>query len=602
MNRRHLVHVVGLLSLSVALRWLLVPVIGIWGDFGFWAYDARMITQGQTPFVDFTGRSPLAVYTLAAVREVFGMSVYSMRGTMIAFWTLTGVPIYAISRSIRGHRAGLAALVAFLLTPYSLIYGMWLNSQSIMAVFAAVAVYLLVRSESHPYYAAGGVLFGIAYLSRRSVIMVAFGIGLYTAYRQYRDVEGYWNPVRGVLTRGLAMGIPFLATLFVGYAAVVGWYLPHAIELFRIDAIGLVYSGGNGTYPLIGVEVPAAEPRIEKNRIPIVHDLCQLCGAWTPRIMLKMLILSLPISGLYWWWTRDFVDRFFQERDRDYMYATLAVLALYGAYRALLAGFMIRVLTITTIALFAIIAYYYSEKVSAEVLYHHKVVLLWCIVFGLWLGYLYRNRRLHVYYLMDFWPYLSVLTGIVAVEIRQQLTGRGRELVILALALAVFVATATSFPFVAVVFEDNEPGFFTAASMDSTVADLEKRTEPGDAVLAAEPNYVVMSHARFPMNVSRSYQITLEYPETPVRAEYYRDLIIRLREGDIQYIVIGQLTADVLAWNNTTERIVENRYCRIDAGGIYEETNGTLYRYQPDCDADRRPNVTATRPPLNTSS
>jgi len=600
MNRRHISHLVALLLGSLLLRYLLIPYVGVWGDFGFWAWDARQIAAGQQPFIDFTGRSPLAVYLLAVVVDAVGLSVYSMRTTVLVLWTLTGVPVYAMARYLSGHRAGLVAVAAFALTPYPLVYGMWLNSQSMMAVFAASAIALLLYRETHAVYAVGGVLFGLAFLSRRSVIVVCVAVGLWTAWRQYRTQAGLAAAVGGLATRGSLMLGAFLGTLGVGYYFTAGGYLPHAIEIYSIDFVGLFLTLGNGSYPIVGVDLPRATPRIEEGRIPILNNLCGLCTAWTPRIALKMVILSLPVIGVFWVTMRDLTDRYFIPRDTQYMYGVLGLFGLYGAVKSLALGFPVRFLAIVALGAFALTAYRFTaERELSD--RHPGAVLLWAVVAMLVVGYLYRNRKLHVYYLMDFWPFFSVLAGVVGVRAWGRLSQRGEHVLVAALALALVVSTATATPFTTVALGSNEPGFFTVSNLPDISADISQRVGAGGFVMAAFPSYVALSDANFPMNETRSYMIGFEYHGTAVAEQYYANLTARMRDGRVQLVVLDQLTADVLAWNDTAEHLFETRYCRVvDPGSrpLYADTNATRYTYQLDCPAHRRPNATASRPPL----
>lgn len=599
MRRRQLTQLLGLLAASALIRYLLIPYVGVFGDFGFWAYDSRLILQGKTPYIDFTGRSPLTIYTLAAVRSIFGMSVYTMRATVILHWTATAAVVYAIASFIRDHRTGLLAVVMATLTPVPLVYGMWVNSQAQMALLAVLAVYTVLRWPTLRGYALAGAFVGLGLLARRSIIMVAAGIGVWTLWKYWRQSESYPAIARSVGARGVVAAVPALGLSLLGFGAVVGFYPPHAIELFRGEVLGLIFSSGAGSYPILGMDVPAASQQVEAGRVPVFNWLCQLCGAWTARVGFKMLILSLPVTGFFWWYTRDITDHHFTPRDRQYMYGALGIMALYALYLTATHGFAVRFVTILTIAAFAFIAYRLTDGLERELLYHPAVMLIISVTALLVLGYLYRNRRLHVYYLNDVWPFYAILASVIAERVWTKADYRARQALVGVVALAVVVSVLTAAPFVHVTLEANSVGWFTVANMADSRGDLNARTEPGDEVFTARPNYVVGTDVRLAGDISRSYKMGLEYADTAVSHRLYRVLRAGFRSGDIEYVILSNYTGDVLAWDNRTEALFEERYCRVpDPDGIYAATNAALYAPAEDCGTER-PNVTAQRPPWN---
>jgi len=124
-DRRHALHLGALLALIVAVRYVLFPHVGIWGDAGFYIYDARLINRGLTPYVDFVGRSPLFNYAYAGVAQYAGNTMPVLRVFIAVFWVLCIFPVYYIAREIDGHAAGLAAAATMGLTPFMLVYGYW---------------------------------------------------------------------------------------------------------------------------------------------------------------------------------------------------------------------------------------------------------------------------------------------------------------------------------------------------------------------------------------------------------------------------------------------------------------------------------------------
>jgi len=386
--------------------------VGIWGDLGFYTYDAFLINQGLTPFIDFIGRSPLFNYAFAVVvRFVPGDPVIILRTFIATWWVLAGVPVYFISRKIHSHAAGLAAFVVMNLSPFMLVYGYWANTQSLAAFLAISGVAVVIYRNDWIGYSVVGILLRLAFLSRRSVITILGAVGLYICYRGWMSRDS-----RQIAISSSATIAGFLLPLAFGYLLLADWNVGVATALAETHGWGLISSSGRGGFPLISKASPPSVTReLQRGRVPIFNDLCQLCGTWTARTFAKTMLVTVPIIGPLLYYFRDITDRWFTTAHYQYTFGILSALTAYGLYQALSAGFYIRVGATFSLVLFAGIAYW-SEPIDRDVLYGDHITLLLLILCGLTAGYLYRNRLLHTYYFLDFLPYLSIVVGVLYVE------------------------------------------------------------------------------------------------------------------------------------------------------------------------------------------
>lgn len=587
--KRHASHVAIILAAGLVARVLLFDQVGVWGDFGFWAYDSRMIMEGQTPFVDFPGRSPLMVYLLAVVRDLLGMDARVLRAVVIVLWVLAGVPTYLIARQLHSHRAGVVAAALLLLTPFSLVYGMWVNSQALMVLLSLSGLYTLLRSDRAAAFALSGSLFGLAYLSRRSVVVVPLTIGLYYVYewaRYSRSTDRF----RELASRGSLMVLAFFGTLLVGYGAMVGYNPDLTLAIFRVDFVGLFYSNGRGTYPMVGVDVPAFQNSVG-DPIPVVNALCQVCGAWTARVGLHMLLLGLPMFVLLWPYTRALTRRYYSTAETQYMYGALGALGVYAIYLAVTNGFMLRAIAVVIIGTMGVVAYH-GDAVPPGELSSRDRRLVAVILAAVIVAYLYRNRRLHVYYMMDTWALWSILASLATVEAWQRYDPPARTVATVVVAAAIVTSGATAYPFMDVAVDDNEARWFTHDNLDEYRQDIDARTEPGDTVLTAHPSYVIASNASLPRNSSRLYYTAYLYNGTRLDRQLYSWLVPRLQNGTIPLVILGGLTMDLFRWNESAARAFTSSYCRVpSADRLYNRTGAALYRYQPSA-CDKRPTIT----------
>jgi len=412
MRRRELTHLSALFAVVLMVRYLLFSYVGIWGDLGFYTYDAQLINQGQAPFVDFIGRSPLFNYAFAAVvRSLPDDRVLLLRTFIGAWWVLAGVPAYLIGRKIHSHAAGLSSVVVLELSPFMLVYGNWANTQSLAALLAISGIAVIVYRDDWVGYAAVGLCVGTAFLSRRSVITIFGAVGLYIWYLAYHERD-----VRRLSGRSTAAVAGFLLPLSAGYLLMADFDIGLAAAFAETHAWGLISSSGRGGFPLITEASPPPVTRtIDRGRIPVFNDLCQLCGAWTARTFAKTMLVTVPMIGPLLFYFRDISDRYFTTAHYQYTFGILLTLIAYGAYQALAAGYYLRVGAIVSLVAFSAVAYW-SDGIDRAVLYDEHMSLLVLVLCGLTAGYLFRNRLLHTYYFSDFMPYLSVLAGVLYVE------------------------------------------------------------------------------------------------------------------------------------------------------------------------------------------
>lgn len=589
--RREWVQVAAVIAASVLARALLFNHVGIWGDYGFYIYDSRLILQGQTPFVDFLGRSPLFNYAFAYARGMFGHPIPLLRVFISVFWLATIVPVFAIARRVHSHRAGLIAGLLMGVSPFALVYGMWANTQSLAAVLAAVATYAAIRAERDGWFLGVGFLFGLAYLSRRSVFVIAGGIGLWLAYRWWRDRD-----TGAFVRRCIGMGVGGGAALLVVYGAMVGFNPGRTWALFEVHTINLFISYGRGGYPLLGSDAPIVTNSIDDGRIPIFNDLCQTCGAWTARTFAKTLLVAFPSCGILFYYWRDWTNHYFGEAGRQYLGGIVGALGVYAAVRAAMAGFYLRVGLILAIALFVIVAYR-SDPLSRDVLYQRELAAVLLILVGLASGYLYRNRVLHTYYFMDFWPFLSVVAGVLYAEAWPGLRTTLRYTLVIAIILSTVVGFGAAHPLTVVALEDNEDGWFTIGNLHDYKQDINARTKPGDLVITSSPAFLSDTHAKTLNDNPRLHMVAARYGSGGPAAPMYRDMVAAMRSGEAEYVIYTRTMRQMLLWNASARTAFTRHYCRVEsADSLYQRSNGLLYRHQPqDCPPDQQPVVNTSR-------
>lgn len=592
MKQREYFHVAALVLWGIAIRIFLFEKVGVWRDWGFYAYNAELILQSQTPFIDFLGRSPLFIYGYALVYDLVGNAIYSLRAYVLAWWLLGSPLVYLVGREIRDHITGLAALGIYLFSPFGLVYMMWVNTMAPAGVAGILAVYVILRWDSWPAYAVAGFSIGVGFLSRRSIIVMLPALGLFLGL-QYARSYSNGNHVRKFKQSVSRLGASvagFTVAMFTGYLLLSNWSLEIAWALFETHAVNLFITFGRGGWPLLGVNPP---PVIEETAgIPIISTLCQRCGVWTLKVFAKTFIVTLPVGMGLLYYFRDVSDSWLTDSGRFILGGLLTVLAAYGLGVSLLNGFYTRGLGVLAAL---VLGYVVFTKAPPEknTLYSRGMVLLGIIMLGFAAGYLYRNRLLHTYYFMDFWPYFSVAIGVISVAVVKKLDLTGRQLLAIGCVIGLVAAFGGAYPLTQVVLNEDESDWYTPDRLAAVGDDLDERTNPGDVVFSGQPAVVAVSHAKLPNDNARIYGVAANFHDVdrgPHNA-MYRMLIDGFRSGEIRYVVYGKMTNDMMRWNQSAEDAFEANYCRVDAGSTYSDIGSTLYEWRKEDCPTKRPVV-----------
>jgi hypothetical protein len=231
------------------------------------------------------------------------------------------------------------------------------------------------------------------------------------------------------------------------------------------------------------------------------------------------------------------------------------------------------------------------------VLYDRRLQLLLWVLLWLAAAYLYRNRIIHTYYFMDFWPAVSVITGVVGVAVWRDWQTfvvhkfYARDAVVVAVVIGIAVATATAHP-LAVILAGNQAGWFTPANIQEQGAALEAEVGPDEVLLVGHPTYVAGTDVRLYRNMPRVQLVATTWSGSRLGDGFFKRLERDLRDGSIDYVLLEQMTRQTLVENESVERAFLQHYCRVDDDHAFAQTGGKLYRYvdgKSDCPDSRRP-------------
>lgn len=169
-----------------------------------------------------------------------------------------------------------------------------------------------------------------------------------------------------------------------------------------------------------------------------------------------------------------------------------------------------------------------------------------------------------------------------------------RVLLVVALVLGVVVTTAGAFPLTNIVIDDNADGWFTMETISQYGDDLDERGDPA-IVFSGHPGYMIgAGEAHLLYDMPRAQYFAVTFAGTPTGDRFFDRLTTSLRRGEAEFVIYEDMTRQTLEQNATATRAFERHYCRVtdpETVALYDETGATLYRYQADCPAERRPEV-----------
>jgi 4-amino-4-deoxy-L-arabinose transferase-like glycosyltransferase len=191
-------------------------------DEGVYIQQARLVMQGEQPYVDFFHhQTPLYVYTLAAFAAPAADSLLAHRLLSILATATTGFFVYRIAARLLPAHFALVALALFFTAPLQ-YHGLLALPNALMLTFSTAAVYLVGFCQQRSAVTWGAVLLVVSVLYKP--LSIATGVALVLAL--LLSARERWK-----LRRFAASG------LVAGLAA---WGLLHAVSggLFT-ELIGL---------------------------------------------------------------------------------------------------------------------------------------------------------------------------------------------------------------------------------------------------------------------------------------------------------------------------------------------------------------------------
>ncbi len=158
-------------------------------DEGTFIVEARLVLQGQRPFVDFIHHQPpLHLYLLALSGKVFGETLFGFRMLSVVSVAGSGMLLFALTRPFVGVFPALAAEAVLLFCP-SQMHALNAVAEAPMVFFTLLGIVLLFVGRGRASTWASGVAFVVALLVKPTCLGVVVAAAASLAWaREWRRV------------------------------------------------------------------------------------------------------------------------------------------------------------------------------------------------------------------------------------------------------------------------------------------------------------------------------------------------------------------------------------------------------------------------------
>ena len=202
----------------------------IWGninlDEGIHLYDAKLITEGFTPFLDYFTREPYYIYSLSLLVKIFGSNLLTSRLFSVVASTLTIFIVYLLGKNIFSKKIGFIAAILFSLSPF-IIYETYLGNLYGVYPLIMGLVFLsfsnLFKNPNNKTTIASGFLLGMAVNFYRLTVFYFPLIGI---------ILGIITILKNVKIRHL--GLFYLSTFIPFFAPIIYFSLLSGYNNFEI--------------------------------------------------------------------------------------------------------------------------------------------------------------------------------------------------------------------------------------------------------------------------------------------------------------------------------------------------------------------------------
>lgn len=146
------------------------------GDENVYYYMGKIVSEGETPYVDFFyGHPPIQVYIYAGLIKLFGFHIWVLKLFTLSIIVACSVLVYLISKERYDEKIGIVSVILFLTSYDILIFGSFAFGIEIAVLFFLISWYFL---DKKPFLC--GLFFGFSLMVRLHLLPLGIILFIYS--------------------------------------------------------------------------------------------------------------------------------------------------------------------------------------------------------------------------------------------------------------------------------------------------------------------------------------------------------------------------------------------------------------------------------------
>lgn len=443
---------------------------------GMFLYTAQQMVEGKTLYKEVWDHKPPLIFAINSLGLILGKgSLWGIWGMQFLFCFLVVLLILAIlDRFFSAFTAVfsvICAMAALMMVNHGGNY-----SENYALLFQVGALWLALYAEkSHKktgrLYLAAGVLAGLAFMLKQSLIGFGLALGIYLILREiFRKTPNQWQDVLGLVS-----GFGFTMLLFFGYFYLGGVFADFWDAAFRYNLaytqLGLL-ERINASLDV--VEMLSTIPPFALAMAAWLSALLLICWQFSGTVAGWLRRRNLPVAmmaiGIAWFLSALLVERVTASGAAGF--GLLQWLSALGGISLAAAGAAEG--RLRWIGYLAAWLERLKPPFQPEVVPLVGISVLWFPIDILMVS---LSGRTYVYYLITLVPVTAFLLGILAHVLVDQAGRRSSPMRLVASSLLVIVMAAPMISF----FNSLKPG--SDHQIDASVQAILDHSGPGDRVL-----------------------------------------------------------------------------------------------------------------------
>ncbi len=167
---------------ALVIRLFLAERMPLDFDEAWYLANSSLTMDGQIPYRDFFGRSPLLLYMIGGMVKLTTHDIFFGRLVSVLSSSLSAVLIYSIAKKYFSERAAVLSGLLYALSPFPLRYGFIAVTEPVSILFVLISIHFFLKGcdfQSKKNFFISGIVLSLAVLVRRSSAIYAVALPIF---------------------------------------------------------------------------------------------------------------------------------------------------------------------------------------------------------------------------------------------------------------------------------------------------------------------------------------------------------------------------------------------------------------------------------------